>query len=135
MKELPVLFAQTAAFYRVSVDRSFAHLNLNGGQVAVLMSLWRRDGQTQAELARDLGVSAPTVNKMIATMKERGFIRSERCADDSRAVRNYLTEQAIDVRESVEKCWDEVELAHFASFTETEKLIFAQLLGKFGRTS
>ncbi len=133
MNELPVLFARTAAAYRVSIDRSFAALNLNGGQVGVLMSLWHKDGRTQAELARDLGVSAPTINKMLATMTERGFVRSMRCAEDSRAVRIYLTDRAVEVRESVENCWAELERRHFGSFTETEKLIFLQLLGKCER--
>ncbi|MBK7708829.1 MAG: MarR family transcriptional regulator [Acidobacteria bacterium] len=128
--ELPVLFAQAASAFRVGIDRLFAPLDLNAGQVALLMILWKTDGGTQADLARELGVSAPTVNKMVQTMVERGFVTSSRSASDGRSVSVLLTEMGRNVEAEVVDRWKEADRLFFGGFTETERLILKQLLSK-----
>jgi DNA-binding MarR family transcriptional regulator len=128
--KLPSEFARAAAAFRIHLDRLFAPLDLNAGQVAVLASLRGSDGPTQAELARRLGVSAPTVTKMLRTMELRGFVSCERCALDSRAVRVRSTAKAEALGTRIEELWELAGEHFFGRLTPTERLILTQLLEK-----
>lgn len=127
---LPELFARKSAQFRAAADRSFSALDLNSAQVALLSVLWESDGRTPAELARELGVTAPTVSKMLKAMSARGFIATSPCPFDSRSVRVRTTPKGAAIRASVGDLWDSIGDSAFGALTETERLILGQLLAK-----
>ncbi len=127
---IPESFARKSAQFRAAADRSFSALDLNSAQVALLSVLWDADDRTPAEIARELGVTAPTVSKMLRAMSARGFIRSSPCPFDSRSVRVSLTAKGTAIRASVEEIWSSIGDSAFGGMTETERLILGQLIAK-----
>lgn len=121
---------QFANAFRDALDKSLREIGLYSGQVYVLIFLWEEDGQTQIALARKLNLSPPTIHKMVKSLSENNYVISRKCADDARQMRVELTKKGLEIRQLVERQWDKVELKILSPLTETEKLIFRQLLDK-----
>ena len=103
---------------------------MHGGQVFILFELWKKDGLSQIDLAKNLSLTPPTINKMVKSLSANDFVSLTRGVKDSRIVRVYLTEKGKSIRPSVESLWQELEVLILDNLTETEKLIFFQLLEK-----
>lgn len=116
--------------FRNALEKSLRELDLYGGQIYILILLWQEDAQTQISLAQKLNLSPPTIHKMVRSLSENNFVSCNRCVNDARMMRVHLTEKGALIRSSVERQWSELENKVFASLTETEKLIFRQLVEK-----
>lgn len=121
---------KVSTLYYVSLEKSLAAVNLHYGQIYILISLWEKNHQTQKELADNISVSPPTVNKMVKSLERGDFVSSQRCQNDSRAVRISLTEKGCAVREEVDLIWIELESKICSNLNDTEKLILGQILQK-----
>lgn len=117
------------------LDKHLKEIGLHGGQAFVLFSLWAENGQSQIALAQKLGLSAPTINKMVKSLGKNGFVDCQKCEKDGRLIRVYLTGKGSQCRQSVEEQWAKMEAAYFAGLTDTEKLIFRQILEKLPPTA
>ncbi len=127
---LSFLFTQITNSFKVALDKSLKQIGLHGGQIFILVSLWEEDGQSQIGLAQKLNLSPPTINKMVAGLSGTDFVKCEKCGKDGRVIRVFLTGKGLNVRAAVESQWLEFESKVFAPLTETEKLIFVQILEK-----
>ncbi|MBA3632861.1 MAG: MarR family transcriptional regulator [Acidobacteria bacterium] len=116
--------------YWVNLEKSMNEIKLHSGQVFILISLWKKDGQSQIELSKNLNLSTPTINKMVKNLKESGYVRIQRGKKDGRIVRVFLTEKGNERQSLVEEQWLKLENRTFLNFTETEKLILFQLFEK-----
>ena len=116
--------------YWAKLEKSMNEINLHSGQVFVLVALWKQDGQSQIELSKNMNVAPPTVNKMVKSLIESGFIRSQRDTKDTRIVRIFLTKKGNDCKNLIEEQWLKLEVQILSNFTETEKLILFDLFGK-----
>src|SRR5690242_1477739 len=96
-----VLSRVTTAF-RNSLERSMGEVKLHSGQVFILLELWKQDGQRQVDLAAKLGVSTPTINKMLLGLISSGLVDRTRLENDARATRIYLTPAGTALQEPVE---------------------------------
>ncbi len=105
-------------------------INLHSGQVFILISLWKQDGQSQIELSKNLNLAPPTVNKMVKSLLENDFVTSQKEQKDGRIMRVFLTNKALKFKSLVEEQWVKVEAQILLNFTETEKLILFQLFDK-----
>jgi DNA-binding MarR family transcriptional regulator len=105
-------------------------INLHGGQVFILISLWNNDRQSQIDLATNLKLSPPTINKMVKSLIAGGFVECNKCSSDGRVMRVYLTQKGIKHQKLVAEKFVEFETEFFSSLTETEKLILTQIFGK-----
>ena len=130
INSISYLLNQVSTVYYANLEKALNSIGLHYGQIYVLISLWEKDNQTQKELADNISVSPPTVNKMVKILEKNSFIEMRRCENDSRAVRITLTEKGKDVREKVESIWKDLENDISANLTETEKLILLQILQK-----
>lgn len=130
INSISYLLNQVSTVYYANLEKALNSIGLHYGQIYVLISLWEKDNQTQKELADNISVSPPTVNKMVKSLEKNSFIEMRRCENDSRAVRITLTEKGKDVREKVESIWKDLENDISANLTETEKLILLQILQK-----
>ena len=127
---LTFLLAQVSNVFRDSLDKSLKEIGLHGGQVFILISLWKENGQSQTSLSQLLNLSTPTINKMVKSLINNDFVRAEKCIGDGRVVRVYLTDKGENCRNLVEKQWADLETNFFSHLSETEKLIFLQILDK-----
>lgn len=116
--------------YWANLEKAMNEIKLHSGQVFVLISLWKQDGQSQIELSKNLNLAPPTVNKMVKSLVESGFVRSQRGKTDTRIVRVFLTDKGNEIRNLIEEQWLKLEAQTLLNFTETEKLILFQLFGK-----
>jgi MarR family transcriptional regulator, organic hydroperoxide resistance regulator len=124
------LLAKVTIIHRNLLQKSVKLAGLHSGQVFVLFELWKTDGQRQIDLAANLGLSAPTVNKILGGLLGNDFVTRAKYEDDARSTRIFLTQKGTDVRESLEEQWAKLEEQTIAGLTDTETLMLKQLLLK-----
>ena len=121
---------KTGTVQKNMLEKRMKEIGLHSGQVFVLMELWKRDGQRQIDLAARLRLAPPTINKILGGLLEADFVTRARYEDDARSTRIYLTQKGIDVRRGLEDKWAELEEETLRNLTNTERLMFDQLLRK-----
>ncbi len=124
------LFSAFTTKHRDNLDKLMKEIGLHGGQIFVLNSLWNNDGQSQADLVKQLNVSAPTVYNMVVRLTETGFVKIIKDENDARIMRVFLTDKGNEIKSQVFEQWAKLEDQTFANLTEPEKMIFSMLLQK-----
>lgn len=128
------LLAKVTTAFRNSLERHMGEIGLHGGQIFVLLELWKQDGLRQVDIANRLSLSAPTVNKMLKGLIEINLVTRVRIDNDARSTRIFLTKRGFEMREEVESQWLELEESCLSGLTETERLVLFELLGKLRTT-
>lgn len=129
-KTVSHLLSGVATAHKSHLEKRLGEIGLHSGQVFLLMELWKRDGRRQVDLAAELNLAPPTINKTLTGLIESGFVTRVRVEDDARSTRIFLTDAGNAVRESVEAQWLEVEEEILTELTEAERLILSELLTK-----
>ncbi len=124
------LLSKIGVAHRNTVERAAVEIGLHSGQIFVLMELWKRDGQRQVDLATNLGLAAPTVNKILGGLIESDFVTRGKYEDDARSTRVFLTDQGRRIKPQVEAQWARIEQEVVAVLTDTEALMMKQMLAK-----
>jgi DNA-binding MarR family transcriptional regulator len=86
--------AVMARLFDRELRATFAEFGVLPGQLPVLLELYDRDGQTQAELARALTVEQPTMASTLGRMERAGLVHRLADAADRRRAGVWLTEYA-----------------------------------------
>lgn len=123
-------FMQTSNNYRRLLETEMIKLGLHYAQVSVLHLLWDKDGMSQKKLATELMLSQPTINKMVKSLMQNGFVSCSQCDQDGRKMRVYLTEKGRLIENDVTNAIVSVQTNFFAALTDTEQLILKQVLDK-----
>ncbi len=126
--------AKVTTAFRNSLERHMGQIGLHGGQIFVLLELWKEDGLRQIDIASRLSLSAPTVNKMLKGLIEINLVTRSRTDDDARSTRIFLTKKGQQMRGEIEAQWLELEESCLTGLTETERLVLFDLLGKLRTT-
>jgi DNA-binding MarR family transcriptional regulator len=129
-KSTTYVLTQLAIAYRACLERAMNEIGLHSGQVFVLISLWRTNGQSQIDLVKNLNLTAPTVNKMVKSLMSKGFVECQKCGNDGRIMRVFLTDKGIECQSSVSEQWNKIESQSYSNLTDTEKLVLSQLFAK-----
>jgi MarR family transcriptional regulator, organic hydroperoxide resistance regulator len=124
------IFMQFAIAYRAKLEKAMNEIGLHSGQIFVLISLWKSDGQSQVELGKKLNLTAPTINKMVKSLIKSGFVECQKCFGDGRMTRVFLTDKGVQHQELVAEQWRKLEARSYSNLTETEKLVLFQLFSK-----
>jgi MarR family transcriptional regulator, organic hydroperoxide resistance regulator len=124
------LLAKVTLAHRNLIQKAVNGAGLHSGQVFVLFELWKTDGQRQIDLAANLGLSPPTVNKILGGLLGGDFVTRAKYEDDARSTRIFLTQKGLDVRAQLEEQWTKLEAQTVAGLTDTEILMLRQLLVK-----
>jgi DNA-binding MarR family transcriptional regulator len=122
------LLAQVCKAHRSSAEAMLNEVGLHAGQEMFLMRLWAQEGQTQSQLAGDMCIQPPTVNKMVSRMEAAGLVRREDDPEDSRISRIHLTDQGRAVIAQVQTVWGELETQTLANLTPDERVLLRRLL-------
>jgi DNA-binding MarR family transcriptional regulator len=126
--------AQMGTAHRVLLDKSLQQIGLFAGQVNILIQLWKEDGLTQADLSERLSVAPPTISKMVRSLTEAEFVKSEKSSTDGRLTLVFLTEIGRTVREDVESVWKDLEARLIANLSPGEKLLLIETIDKINDT-
>ena len=124
------LLAAVATAHRSHLEKRLSDTGLHSGQAFLLMELWKRDGRRQVDLAAELNIAPPTINKTLLGLIDGGFVVRTRVEDDARSTRIFLTDEGREVRDTVEAQWLEIEEEILTELTETERMVLAELLTK-----
>lgn len=122
------LLAQICKAHRGRTDETLADIGLHVGQEKCLWHLWQEDGLMQSELAENMCVQPPTVNKMLSRMESAGLVERRVDMEDNRVSRVYLTEQSRDMQQRVEEALQRVEDKTLTNLTLDEQILLRRLL-------
>lgn len=81
---------------RVHYDQNAQAVGLSLARVQVLMVLKRHDGITQADLAKEVGIEAPTLKRHIDALEAAGYLERRPSESDSRKRALFVTQRACD---------------------------------------
>jgi DNA-binding MarR family transcriptional regulator len=125
---LGFLLAQICRANRSRAQEYLAQIGLHTGQEMFLLRLWRKDGQTQTELADEICVQPATITRMIDRLTKEGLVERRDDAEDRRVSRVYLTPAGHALKLPVENIWHELEQEIFANLTLDEQVLLRRLL-------
>ncbi len=129
-ESISYLLAKISVSHQNLVETAAMGAGLHRGQAFVLFELWKKDGQRQIDLATNLGLSPPTVNKTLGGLLENDFATRGKYENDERSTRIFLTQKGRDVREDLIGQWELLEERITGGLTDTEALMLQQLLAK-----
>jgi len=129
-QSLVTKLAQMGTAHRVLLDKSLQQIGLFAGQVNILIQLWKEDGLTQADLSERLCVAPPTISKMVKSLTEAEFVKSEKSRTDGRLTLVFLTDIGRTVREDVESIWRELETRLVSDLSPGERLLLMETVDK-----
>jgi MarR family transcriptional regulator, organic hydroperoxide resistance regulator len=107
-----------------------APLGLYPGQDRVLLELWVKDGVSQRELGRRLGVEQPTVTKTLQRLERAGLVRRERDPEDNRQVIVHLTVAGRAANEPIRRARREAERQMVKGLSAEDRQRLVELLGR-----
>lgn len=87
--------------YDRRLQDALAPLGVAPGQFPALVMLFQKDGLTQAELCRRIGVEQPTMANTLARMERDGLIRREADGTDKRRSFIYLTAKTRSAQDAI----------------------------------
>jgi DNA-binding MarR family transcriptional regulator len=110
-----------------------AHTLLDGigiypGQPPMLIVLYKKNGQSQKELADKLNIKPATVTVMLNRMEKAELVERRQDTDDQRVSRVYLTQKGRESYKKVIEVIRTMESECFNNFTEEEKALLRKLL-------
>jgi DNA-binding MarR family transcriptional regulator len=115
---------------RQMLDRILVPYDLTQAQGEIIYNLLHQDGQTQALLGKTMKVSAPTVNRMVDVLVEKGFVQRKGDKSDARRKLIYLTPKGRKFKDEITTAQQQVEETLRRGFTRSE---LAQLKDYIGR--
>ncbi|MEC8937430.1 MAG: transcriptional regulator SlyA [Pseudomonadota bacterium] len=95
--------ARLPHLWRSILDRRLAPLGLTQTRWVTLYHLWKLgEGNPQCDLARAIGVEAPSLVRTLGQLEAHGLVERRACDDDRRSKRLYLTPAAIPLLEQID---------------------------------
>ncbi|AZQ32764.1 MarR family transcriptional regulator [Streptomyces cyaneochromogenes] len=129
---------RAARVHRIMAGGLLRETGLYPGQELLMMQLWERGEQRQADLIRTLGLDPSTVTKMLQRLEQSGFVTRRPSATDRRAVVVSTTRAGQALRDRVLQAWRDLEqiTVHGLTGDECEQAMYllsrieANLTGK-----
>jgi MarR family transcriptional regulator, transcriptional regulator for hemolysin len=118
---LTTLLALSGRLVQERIGRDLEPLGVSYAQAAVLVRLWRRDGQMpQAEMIRSLALSRASGTLVLNELEQQGLIERRTDDRDARRFVIRLTEAGVDLEPQVFDVFLRVERAIRAPLSEAE---------------
>lgn len=111
--------ARLPHLWRSILDRRLAPLGLTQTRWVTLYHLWRMgEGHPQCDLARAIGVEAPSLVRTLGQLEEQGLVERRACDNDRRSKRIYLTPAAMPLLEQIDSVAQQARKEMFAGLSE-----------------
>jgi DNA-binding MarR family transcriptional regulator len=122
------LIPSVAKAHRRRAGSLLKDVGLAAGQEFVLMLLWDKSPQAQADLTKRLAVEPPTTAKALARLETLGLVSRERSTSDGRVVLVTLTDQGRALEAPVLSIWNTLEAETTSALTVNEQRQLRALL-------
>ncbi|ERS88962.1 MULTISPECIES: transcriptional regulator SlyA [Halomonas] len=117
--------------WRAVIDRRLAPLGLTQTRWVTLYHLWRLgDGQPQCDLARAIGVEAPSLVRTLDQLSEQGLVERRPCDQDRRTKRVFLTAEASPLLARIDDVVRQARNEMLDGLSEEEVATLAELLSR-----
>ncbi|VEG92499.1 MarR family winged helix-turn-helix transcriptional regulator [Legionella spiritensis] len=121
MKNFPMVLYETAAAWRNLLDKRLKPLGLSQAKWRALLLLsMTKSPLTQIQLAKKLGIEAPTVVGLIDRLTKEGWVIRQDATHDRRVKVVYLTEKATLTLGQIQRTADELSKELLTPLSETE---------------
>jgi MarR family transcriptional regulator, organic hydroperoxide resistance regulator len=107
-------------------------LEITAAQFPVLRRLWQGDGILTSTLTRDCASDGGTITGVLDRLEGKGLIRRERCAEDRRAVRVFLTPAGRDLEVPLMEILSVVNEQALEGLGREERATLVRLLERIG---
>ncbi len=121
---------QLCRAHRTTAGALLSKLGLHPGQEIILMHLWKKDGQSQKQLAELLYIQAPTVTKMLQRLEQTGILERRPSSTDHRVMHVWLTQSGKDLESKVSEVWAELEQRTQENLSQAEQRAFQEIIQK-----
>ncbi len=111
----------------------FARFGVYEGQQFVLRRLWREDGLTPGQIARQLGLATPTVTRAANRMEAAGLLRREPHPRDGRLVQLWLTDRGRELEQVIGPEMRALTEQTLAGFSDDERADLVRSLRRMHR--
>lgn len=122
------LIQTLARLWPQALARRLESLDVRPGQVAVLRCLLERDGWTQAELCRRVGVEQPTMANTLKRMRRDGLIRQRRDPQDRRKTKVFLAGRGTELGGQLDLAESDLREAALAGLEPSQRRSLARNL-------
>ena len=113
--------ARLPHLWRSILDRRLAPLGLTQTRWVTLYHLWKLgEGNPQCDLARAIGVEAPSLVRTLGQLEEQGLVERRACDNDRRSKRIYLTPAAMPLLEQIDSVVLAARQEMLAGFSEDD---------------
>ncbi|KJZ14110.1 MULTISPECIES: transcriptional regulator SlyA [Halomonas] len=117
--------------WRAVLDQRLAPLGLTQTRWVTLYHLWRMpDGQPQCDLARAIGVEAPSLVRTLDQLCEQGLVERCPCDQDRRTKRVHLTKQATPLLEKIDAIVQQAREEMLKGLDEQEQERLSDMLSR-----
>jgi len=114
--------------HRVRIDKMLKAHGVASGQEMFILSLWRAEGATHAQLAEQMQVQPASISMSLNRMEKAGLIVRRQDEEDLRVWRVYLTEQGRALRQALGEVWMQAEAETIKGLSLEERLLLRRLL-------
>ena len=117
--------SRSQAIYR---HQRISASDIQPGQYAFVLSICRRPGRSQEELARELCINKSTAARTLASLEEKGYILREPLPSDRRQFAVMPTERMLALVPEVEAASESWMAALSEGISDDEMEIFSSVL-------
>ncbi len=123
--------ARLPHLWRSIIDRRLAPLGLTQTRWVTLYHLWKLgEGNPQCDLARAIGVEAPSLVRTLGQLEEQGLVERRACDTDRRSKRIYLTPAAMPLLEQIDSVALAARKEIFAGLSDSDLIQLDQWLAQ-----
>ena len=119
-RSIQSLMMEISRMYMEKCFVKLKNLGIHPRQIPILAVLYKKDGCSQKELVKELGVKPPTVTVSIQRLEKSGLIIRRQDEKDQRVSRIYLSEEGRAIIKEGIQMAKEGEQQILAGFSESE---------------
>ncbi|SUX27965.1 Salmolysin [Cedecea davisae] len=123
--------ARLVRIWRALIDHRLKPLELTQTHWVTLHNIHQLPpDQSQIQLAKAIGIEQPSLVRTLDQLEEKGLISRKTCANDRRAKRIKLTEQAAPIIEQMESVINETRGEILTGISREEQALLINLISR-----
>ncbi|WP_280541513.1 transcriptional regulator SlyA [Chromohalobacter sp. 11-W] len=120
-QDIGLKLSRVPRLWRAMLDERLAPLELTQTRWVTLYHLSKMgDGQPQCDLARSIGVEAPSLVRTLDQLTEQGLIERRPSDEDRRTKRVYLTDKATPLLKKIETVVEQARVEMIAGLSDED---------------